>query len=181
MFPAEVFSLRHDGATLLGITDTACAKAVTGTLWLQQYSDALKDIGLTPELVRESEAFKFGTGKIHHSSFHVVVCFKLGNKTVEMKTSVINGDVPLLMSKAALAQLGMVYDVAENTADFTRVGLRNFALITTSSGHPAIPILPTGPSDGPERLIIGETHVQNGGAIHGFCAVQGELFKGFVY
>ena len=173
-----MFSLRHDGATLLGITDTACAKAVTGTLWLQQYSDALKDIGLTPELVRESEAFKFGTGKIHHSSFHVVVCFKLGNKTVEMKTSVINGDVPLLMSKAALAQLGMVYDVAENTADFTRVGLRNFALITTSSGHPAIPILPTGPSDGPERLIIGETHVQNGAQYTAFALSRVSCSRG---
>ena len=176
--PAEVFSLRHDGATLLGITDTACAKAVTGTLWLQQYSDALKDIGLTPELVRESEAFKFGTGKIHHSSFHVVVCFKLGNKAVEMKTSVINGDVPLLMSKAALAQLGMVYDVAENAADFTRVGLRNFVLITTSSGHPAIPILPTGPSDGPERLIIGETHVQNGAQYTAFALSRVSCSRG---
>ena len=121
--PAEVFSLRQDGSALLGITDTACAKAVTGTMWLQQYSDVLKGMGCAPELVRESEAFRFGTGKVHHSSFHVVLRFNMGDKVVEMKTSVINGDVPLLMSKPALAQLGMVYHVAENRADFTRVGL----------------------------------------------------------
>ena len=96
---AEVFSLRHDGPALLGITDTACAKAVTGTAWLQQYSDTIK----SPELVRESEAFRFGTGKVHHSSFHVILRFRLGDRVVEMKTSVINGDVPLLMSKACLS------------------------------------------------------------------------------
>ncbi|CAE7361897.1 RE2 [Symbiodinium sp. CCMP2592] len=155
--PAEVFSLKHDGAALLGITDTACAKAVAGTMWLQQYSDALKLIGQSPELIRESEAFRFGTGKVHHSSFHVLIRFRLGNRTVEMKTSIINGDVPLLMSKPALAQLGMVYDVAENRADFTKVGLRNFDLVTTSSGHPAIPIIPAKPEHGAEKLVVGET------------------------
>ncbi|CAE7197710.1 GIP [Symbiodinium sp. CCMP2592] len=155
--PEKVFSLRHDGPALLGITDTACAKAVTGTMWLQQYSDVLKDIGAVPELVRESESFRFGTGKVHHSSFHVVLRFSLGNKIVEMRTSVINGDVPLLMSKSALAQLGMVYDVAENRADFTRVGLTGVELVTTSSGHPAIPIVPAKACSGPERLVIGET------------------------
>ncbi|CAE7197343.1 RE2 [Symbiodinium sp. CCMP2592] len=159
--PAEVYSLRHEGASLLGITDTACAKAVAGTMWLQQYSDALKEINATPELVKEAEAFRFGTGKVHHSSFHVVLCFKLGTKVVEMKTSIINGDVPLLMSKPALAQLGMIYDVAENRADFTRVGLHQVDLVTTSSGHPAIPIVPAKPTLGSERLVVGETEVQS--------------------
>ncbi|CAE7251257.1 RE2, partial [Symbiodinium sp. CCMP2456] len=117
-------------------------------MWLQQYSDALQRIHQRPELVRESEAFRFGTGKVHHSSFHVVLCFKMGQHVVEMRTSIINGDVPLLMSKQALAQLGMIYDVAENRADFTRVGIHGFDLVTTSSGHPAIPIVPAKPEHG---------------------------------
>ena len=81
---------------------------------------------------------------------------------MEMRTSIINGDVPLLMSKSALAQLGMIYDVAGNKAHFTSVGIRNFDLVTTSSGHPAIPIILAKPVDGPERLVIGETSVQAG-------------------
>ena len=175
--PAEVYSLRHEGGMLLGITDTACAKAVAGTTWLQQYSDVLKETGTTPQLVREDEAFKFGTGKVHHSSFHVVLCFSLGTKVVEMKTSIINGDVPLLMSKPALAQLGMIYDIAENRADFTSVGLRGFDLVTTSSGHPAIPIVPAKPSQGPERLVVGETATQCGSQYMAFAlsrAVSGD-------
>ena len=155
--PAEVYSLRHEGKTLVGITDTACAKAVAGTMWLQQYSDVLALQGVRPELVRESEAFRFGTGKIHHSAFHVVICFALGNRTVEMKTSIINGDVPLLLSKRALAQLGMVYDIAANCADFKSVNLQKFELITTSSGHPAIPIIPSRPTGGPDRLVLDDS------------------------
>ncbi|CAE7670636.1 unnamed protein product, partial [Symbiodinium necroappetens] len=126
--PSEVYALRHDGPILVGITDTACAKSVAGTTWLQSYSDLVKDSLGKPEFVRESEAFKFGTGKVHHSAFYVLVKFKLGDKVVEMKTSIINGDIPLLLSKGALAQLGMVYDVAANRASFNKVGLANFDL-----------------------------------------------------
>ena len=176
--PAEVFSLKHDGEALLGITDTACAKAVAGTMWLQQYSDALKQAGQSPQLVRESEALRFGTGKVHHSSFHVVLCFRLGNKVVEMRTSVINGDVPLLMSKPALAQLGMVYELAENKADFTKVGLRNFDLVTTSSGHPAIPIVPAKPEHGVERLVVGETGISSSSQYMAYALSQVACSKG---
>eukprot|EP00439_Symbiodinium_sp_Y106_P021298 s4955_g2.t1 len=177
--PAEVFSLKHDGEALLGITDTACAKAVAGTMWLQQYSDALKQAGQSPQLVRESEALRFGTGKVHHSSFHVVLCFRLGNKVVEMRTSVINGDVPLLMSKPALAQLGMVYELAENKADFTKVGLRNFDLVTTSSGHPAIPIVPAKPEHGVERLVVGETGISSSSQYMAYALSQAPPYRIF--
>ena len=152
--PAEVYALRHEGRALLGITDTACAKSVAGTVWLQHYSDCIEEHSGKPELVRESEAFKFGTGKVHHSAFHIVIRFKLGSRVVEMKCSIINGDIPLLLSKSALAQLGMIYDVAQNCADFTKVGLSDFPLVTTSSGHPAIQIVPAKPGDTCTKLVI---------------------------
>ena len=154
--PLEVFSLRHDGHSLVGITDTVCAKTVAGTAWLQNYTNQVANVFQKPDLVREAEAFRFGTGKVHHSSFHVTLYFSLGDKVVELKTSVINGDVPLLLSKPALAQLGMVYDVAANKADFGTVGLKAFDLITTSSGHPAIPIVPSRPAQGAARLVISD-------------------------
>ncbi|OLQ11876.1 Copia protein [Symbiodinium microadriaticum] len=154
--PLEVFSLRHDGHSLVGITDTECAKTVAGTAWLQNYTNQVANVFQKPDLVREAEAFRFGTGKVHHSSFHVTLYFSLGDKVVELKTSVINGDVPLLLSKPALAQLGMVYDVAANKADFGTVGLKAFDLITTSSGHPAIPIVPSRPAQGAARLVISD-------------------------
>ena len=175
--PAEVYTLRHEGGALVAITDTACAKSVAGTMWLQQYSDVLVHLGSRPDLVRESEAFKFGTGKIHHSSFHVVICFVLGDKTIEMKTSIINGDVPLLMSKKALADLGMVYDVAANRADFNRVNLKEFDLITTSTGHPAIPIIPSRPTAGPDRLVLDDSGVKSSGQYMAFAVSSSGSFN----
>ena len=140
--PAEVYTLRHEG-TLVGITDTACAKTVTGTGWLQQYTDMLPEGMPKPTLIRECEAFRFGTGKVHYSAFAVNLHFALGNSVVTLRASVINGDVPLLLSKQVLASLGMVYDVAANRASFCKIGIKDFDLRTTSSGHPAIPIVPT--------------------------------------
>ncbi|CAE7634004.1 RE2 [Symbiodinium sp. CCMP2592] len=154
--PLEVYAVRHDGRGLVGITDTACAKSVAGTAWLQNYSNEISRVYQKPELVREHEAFRFGTGKVHHSSFHVVLYFEMGGQVIELKASIINGDVPLLLSKDSLAQLGMVYDVAANRADFRALGLKGFGLITTTSGHPAIPIIPARPGEGAGRLVIAD-------------------------
>ncbi|CAE6964969.1 unnamed protein product [Symbiodinium sp. CCMP2456] len=167
--PSEVYALRHNGPILVGITDTACAKSVAGTTWLQQYSDLVKDTLGKPEFVRESEAFKFGTGKVHHSAFYVIVKFELGGKVVEMKTSIINGDIPLLLSKGALAQLGMVYDVAANRASFNKVGLADFDLVTTSSGHPAIPIAPPSSESDGAKLVISDSAVSTARAYMTFA------------
>ena len=41
--------------------------------------------------------------------------------------------------KKALEQLGMIYDVERNVADYSEVGLKGFALLQTTSGHLAIP------------------------------------------
>ncbi|OLP82117.1 Copia protein [Symbiodinium microadriaticum] len=175
--PAEVYALKHEGKTLLGITDTACAKSVAGTVWLQQYTEHTEQFQGKPQLVRESEAFKFGTGRIHHSAFHVLVRFKLGDKVVEMKTSIINGDIPLLLSKSALAQLGMVYDLAQNSADFTKVGLREFPLVTTSSGHPAIPIAPARCDDDCAKLVIQDGGVSESRVYMAFAVSEVQLLS----
>ena len=67
----------------------------------------------------------------------------MGNKIAQVRTSIINGDVPLLLSKTVLGKLGMVFDIERGQADFNKVGLRGFDLLVTASGHPAIPIIPT--------------------------------------
>ena len=149
MMPAQVMVLKHEAGVLMGITDTACARTVAGTQWLQEYMNKLGDAEAKPELSKEREAYKFGTGRIHYSSFNVVLTFVLGNSTVQLRTSIIAGDIPLLLSKTVLAKLGMVYDVEGGSADFNAVGLKGFELMVTPSGHPAaIPIVPAKPAKG---------------------------------
>ena len=79
---------------------------------------------------------------MHYSSFYVVVNFELSNSIVQVRTSIIPGDIPLLLSRTVLGKLGMIYDIEGGTADFSKVGLRSFRLLNTPSGHPAIPIIP---------------------------------------
>ncbi|CAE7468389.1 RE2 [Symbiodinium natans] len=145
VMPADVFVVKYEGDQLHGITDTACARTVTGTQWLQRYLDIAGKDGNSPQLHRECEAFRFGTGKIYYSSFYVILTFTFGNKLVQVRTSVITGDIPLLLSKTVLGKLGMLYDVEGGKADFTKVGIQNYRLATTPSGHPAILIVPAPP------------------------------------
>ena len=84
VLPAEVYATKHEGELLLGITDTACARTVAGTQWLQKYTDALAKLGHKPQLHKECEAYRFGTGKVHYSAFYVIIGFELGDCTVAM-------------------------------------------------------------------------------------------------
>ena len=105
-------------------------------------------MGQKPHLQKECEAYRFGTGRVHYSSFYVIVNFRLGNYTIQVRISIITGDIPLLLSKTVLGKLGMLYDVGQGMADFKAINLKDYELATTSSGHPAIPIVPVCLKDG---------------------------------
>ena len=72
----------------------------------------------------------------------MVVAFALGEFIVQVKTAIVEGDVPLLLSKKALGNMGMIFDVARNVADFTTLNLKSFPLLITETGHPALPLVP---------------------------------------
>ena len=171
VLPAEIYALRHEDQ-LYGVADTACARTVAGTQWLQCYADKMQEMcGRKPQLHKECEAYRFGTGKIHYSSFFVVVEFELGNKVVQLRTSIIAGDIPLLLSRTVLGKLGMIFDVGAGTATFNALGLTNFSMLTTPSGHPAIPIVPASVEGGTPALAVEDIRLQSKGAYMEVCAV----------
>ncbi|CAE6947744.1 unnamed protein product [Symbiodinium sp. CCMP2592] len=154
VLPADVYTLKHIPSKLLGVADTACARTVAGTQWLQSYANLLAEIGQKPTLMKECEAYRFGTGKVHYSSFYVIAAFRLGGYNIQVRTSIITGDIPLLLSKTVLGKLGMIYDVQNGKADFRAIKLYDYLLTTTSSGHPAIPIVPV-------NLMPGEIQIED--------------------
>ncbi|OLP87671.1 hypothetical protein AK812_SmicGene31085 [Symbiodinium microadriaticum] len=172
VLPADVFALKHVPSSLLGVADTACARTVAGTQWLQSYSNLLAEIGTRPVLQKECEAYRFGTGKVHYSSFYVVVTFRLGGYNIQVRTSIITGDIPLLLSKTVLGKLGMIYDVENGKADFRAINLKDYVLTTTTSGHPAIPIVPVSlPADKMSDLQIEDLRLQTAEQYMSVCAV----------
>ena len=72
----------------------------------------------------------------------MLVTFEMGRHCVQLLVAIVQGDVPLLLSRSALAKLGMVLNAAENRADFNALGLKGVRLVSTDTGHPALPVQP---------------------------------------
>ena len=141
---------------LMAITDTACSRSVAGAPWLERYLEAVSKHGGKPVFINGTEKFKFGASKIFESRYSVIVGFTLGKYVVFVKTAIVEGDVPLLLSKSTLGAMGMIFDVAHNVADFTALSLKAYPLLVTETGHPALPLVPA-----PVKVHPGQAHQWN--------------------
>ena len=129
-------------STLAAITDTACSKSVAGLPWIEHYITAAEQAGYRPIILECKESFKFGASRVFEASYAMLIGFALGNFEIWLKVAVVKGDVPLLVSRPALGHLGMVLDVERNTATFRALQVADFPLLTTETGHPALPVRP---------------------------------------
>ena len=127
-----------DGDPLDVIVDCACSRTLAGSAWVRAYIDLLKDYKIDYIIVEQDEAFKFGGPKIYPSSRAVVSWLKIHDKWFMIKISIVAAGVPLLISRPALAKLGMNYRMERNVADFTNLGLTDVQLSFTGSGHPRV-------------------------------------------
>ena len=130
---------------LMAIADTACSKSVMGAGWLDSYLKETAKFDYKPQFVNVKENFKFGASRVFEASYAVIITFALRGVVIQAKVAVVHGDVPLLLSRGALAKLGAVLDVAENTADFKVINVKGFPLKITDTGHPAVPFVPIRP------------------------------------
>ncbi|OLP96499.1 Copia protein [Symbiodinium microadriaticum] len=128
---------------LLAITDTACSRSVAGAAWVDTYLIEARRLGCDPQFTSCREAFKFGASKIFVASYGIILGFEMGGFKVALKVAVVNGDVPLLVSRSALGKMGMLLDVAENRASFKALAVEDLLLEITETGHPAFQIKPS--------------------------------------
>ncbi|CAE7833210.1 GIP [Symbiodinium necroappetens] len=117
-------------------------RSVAGAPWLERYLNVTAELGYKPQFLGGRESFKFGASKIFDSKCSVVIAFQMGDYVLQVRTAIVEGDVPLLLSKPTLGAMGMIYDVARNRANFTSLELCFFALSATETGHPAILFVP---------------------------------------
>ena len=124
-----------------GITDSACSKSVVGRSWYLTFRKALNEIGAKTKEVPEEEHFKLGASRTFTTSEAAIFPVGIGNKAVILRVSIVEGDVPLLISRPALVQLGMSLDMTKNTADFKQLGLTGYRLGHSAYGHPTVKLL----------------------------------------
>ena len=133
----------HVKEGLLAITDCACSKTVAGQPWLEAYLEAARSSGLDPQLEACEEEFRFGASRVFKATYAATIHFNVLGKHFAVRASIVNGEVPLLLSRKVLASLGMIYDIAGHKASFEQLGIRDYKLRFTQTGHPALPVQPS--------------------------------------
>jgi len=124
-------------ATLvLALSDTCYAKTVCGEAWMQKFMKKMWQQGIEFFCLPEEHAFHFGAGPRICSSYCVVFPSKLGttDAKVYLRVSVVPVEVPLLVSRLALEELGAVLHIPAGKVYFKKTG-KHEALHTTTSGH----------------------------------------------
>ena len=126
---------------LLAITDCACSKTVAGQPWLEAYLEAARRAGLDPQLESCEEEFRFGASRVFKATHAATIHFNVLGKHFAVRASIVNGEAPLLLSRKVLASLGMIYDITGHKASFEQLGIHDYKLRFTQTGHPALPVL----------------------------------------
>lgn len=120
----------------LALSDTCCARTVSGAAWMQNTMQELWKAGHEFYVLPERQAFRFGAGPRIWSEFAVVLptCLGDGGKSVYIRVSVVPVDVPMLVSRQALLDLGAIMDIPSSIISFKQLGT-SMNLETTPSNH----------------------------------------------
>ena len=120
------------------LLDSGASKNVCGRLWLNSYVDSLPESDKL-KLKRESSSsiFRFGDGNKVESSEFVTIPATLGSQDIIISTDVIDKDIPLLLSKKAMKDVGMNLNFERDTV--TVFG-EDIKLRCTTSGHYSLPL-----------------------------------------
>ena len=151
---------------LLALSDTCCARSVAGEKWASQHMSHLHQIGLDAYIVDEERPFRFGAGPRIMSKYSMVFPLNIPNasKIPWLRVSVVQQDVPLLLSKTALKGLGACLDLGQAKVTFTRLRTER-QLVETSSGLCGFMInemcnsVVEQPSFPPQAMIEGELEI----------------------
>ena len=102
----------------LALSDTCCARTVAGKKWIQRHLRYLGARGEDVFVVHEARPFRFGGGPGVMSEFAVILPLVVrgASRIAWIRVSVVDQDVPLLLSKSALKGLGRVMDLQYSTS-----------------------------------------------------------------
>ena len=120
------------------LLDSGASKTVCGRSWLNSYVDSLSEIDRLKLKRKSSESvFRFGDGNKVGSSEIVTIPATLGSRDITISTDVVDKDIPLLLSKKAMKDVGMNLNFETDTV--TLFG-EDIKLRCTTSGHYSLPL-----------------------------------------
>ena len=107
----------------LALSDTCCARTVAGEKWMRAHLKHLRKQQEDVFVIDESRPFRFGAGPRIMSRYAVIMPISIpqAKKWAHLRVSVVDQDVPLLISKGAMKQLGVVLDLEHGKVEFKKL------------------------------------------------------------
>ena len=122
------------------VIDCGASKTVCGREWFESYIDMLpEDDKKSITQVEGGSSYKFGVGKTYKAFKSCRIPIKIGKIKAYLETDVIDHDLPLLFSRSSMKKAKGQLDTVND--EITLLGC-TVKLISTKSGHYAIPLLP---------------------------------------
>ena len=131
---------KAETAEIYGITDCACSRTLAGVATIRKLRKYAKENKIPFLEVKQDESFKFDGDKLFGSQVAWVTWLSICGRWFLIKIAELDTDVPLLISRFALAALGMSYNLGDHCAAFTQLGLGRVELGTTASGLPSVAV-----------------------------------------
>ena len=122
--------------------DSCCTGVVCGEQWLKTFVASLapEDRKKVVGPVQSNCTFKFGNQQKLTSIAKYQLPVQIGGRKMSIETEVIQSDIPMLLSKQAMKDMGMVLNFIDDTAVIEG---QKINLSETSSGHYIIPLIAT--------------------------------------
>ena len=134
----EDFAVLISEAYNCAVLDSACSSTVCGTAWLETYLDTLPEAERRTVRRQDSnKVFKFGGGtKLSSMGEYILPALLVGNK-VQIRTDVVESDIPLLLSRRAMKVAKVKLDIENDAAVIMG---KPVSLNLTSCGHYSVPL-----------------------------------------
>ena len=122
------------------LLDCGASKTVCGKEWLNQYiSNLSTNEQNNVTSTKSNHVYRFGDGRKVTAIENVTFPANIGGENINIQADALNSDIPLLFSRSSMKKAEMKINFQNDTINAFG---QNIPLVTTSSGHYAIPLTP---------------------------------------
>ena len=138
--------------------DSCCTASVAGEKWMEIFLSSVPS-ELTEMIngpYESKKTFQFGNQGILPTKKAYTIPIVVAGKQHQIEVDIIDSDIPLLMSKTHMKQLGITLNMANDTAS---INGRPIRVDTTSAGHFILNLF--GDNEHQDTMLMNEIHTVN--------------------
>lgn len=154
----------------MALADTCCARTVAGRSWAEKHMKLLTEKGIPYLLVPDRQHFRFGSNP-RVKAFAALICpiyVSKSHPNVLLRMSIVDQDIPLLVSATVLKAMGAVVDMGKGNYHFQTLGV-GVKMIQTSTGHIGFNIMAATCFSVPDLLCLDWRSFNEAGSEIAFC------------